>query len=74
MWAEGYIGDKWIPLDPTRAPNGFSAGHIALAYGNGEPIDFFSMVNTLGCFKIDKVILPSQAARPAASQPQPGAK
>lgn len=74
MWAEAYIGDKWIPLDPTRAPNGFTAGHIALACGNGEPIDFFSMVNTLGCFKIDKVILPSQAARPAAVQPQAGAK
>ncbi len=72
MWAEAYIGDAWIPLDPTRAPHGFSAGHIALACGNGEPIDFFSMVNTLGCFKIDKVVLPSQAARPAASQPQPG--
>ncbi|MBN2511662.1 MAG: transglutaminase domain-containing protein [Sedimentisphaerales bacterium] len=74
MWAEAYIGDKWIPLDPTRAPNGFSAGHIALACGNGEPIDFFSMVNTLGCFKIDKVILPSQASKPAAGQLQSGVK
>lgn len=65
MWAEAYIGDTWIPLDPTRAPNGFSSGHIALAYGNGEPKDFFSMVNTLGCFKIEKV---STAAMTKAEQ------
>jgi hypothetical protein len=55
MWAEAYIGQTWIPLDPTRAPNGFSSGHIALAFGNGEPKDFFSMVNTLGCFSIEKI-------------------
>jgi hypothetical protein len=61
MWIEAYIGTQWIPLDPTRAPKGFSAGHIALAYGNGEPTDFFSMVNTLGCFKIEKVVSPSSS-------------
>lgn len=70
MWTEAYIGNKWIPLDPTRAPNGFSAGHIALACGNGEPTDFFSMVNTLGCFKIEKMTTPSS---PKTSDAQPKA-
>jgi hypothetical protein len=55
MWTEVYLGDKWFPIDSTRAPNGFSAGHITLARSDGNPTDFFSLVNTLGCFKIDKV-------------------
>ena len=56
MWAEAYVGDTWIGLDATRSEQqGFSPGHIALAHGNGEPADFFSLVNTLGCFKIDAI-------------------
>ncbi len=69
MWSEAYIGDKWIPLDPTRAPKGFSAAHITLAYGNGEPKDFFSMVNTLGCFTIEKITTPA-VAKAAEVQPK----
>jgi hypothetical protein len=61
MWTEVYLGDKWYPIDSTRAPNGFSAGHITLARGNGNPTDFFSLVNTLGCFKIDKVTVGANA-------------
>ena len=56
-WVEAYVGDKWIGLDATRSPKGFSPGHIALAIGNGEPVDFFGMVSTLGYFKIEKVII-----------------
>ncbi|MDD5326887.1 MAG: transglutaminase-like domain-containing protein [Phycisphaerae bacterium] len=62
MWVEAYVGDKWVGLDATRAPKGFDAGHIALAVGNGEPMDFFNLVTTLGQFKIDKVIV--HRARP----------
>ena len=54
---EAYVGDKWIGLDATRTPKGFDAGHIALAIGNGEPIDFFNLAATLGQFKIDKVTI-----------------
>ncbi len=64
MWTEVYLGDKWYPIDATRAPNGFSAGHITLARSDGKPTDFFSLVNTLGCFKIDKVTAP---AKPSAA-------
>jgi hypothetical protein len=57
MWAEAYIGGKWIGLDATKAPHGFDAGHIALATGNGEPADFLNLAATLGQFKIDKVTI-----------------
>lgn len=56
MWAEAFIGNQWIGLDATRAEQGgFSPGHIALAHGNGDSSDFFSLVNTLGCFTIEKI-------------------
>jgi hypothetical protein len=61
MWTEVYLGDKWYPIDSTRAPSGFSAGHITLARSDGNPTDFFSLVNTLGCFKIDKVTVAANA-------------
>ena len=58
MWTEVYIGDTWIGLDATRSEQqGFGPGHIALAQGNGEPTDFFGLVNTLGCFKIESIVL-----------------
>ncbi len=53
-WTQAYIGNKWVNFDATRAPNGYSVGHIILATGNGDPGDFFGMVNTLGYFRIDK--------------------
>ncbi|MBM4103242.1 MAG: transglutaminase domain-containing protein [Planctomycetes bacterium] len=69
MWAEVFLDGKWFPIDPTRAPNGFSAGHITLARGDGNPTDFFSLVNTLGCFKIEKVTLPPKLiAAPAPAE------
>lgn len=57
MWTEVYIGDRWYGLDATRSEQRIGPGHIALVYGNGEPTDFFGLVNTLGCFKIDKITI-----------------
>jgi len=62
MWVEAFIGDKWIGLDATRVSQdgsgrGFGPGHIALAIGNGDPTDFFSLVNTLGYFTIKSITL-----------------
>lgn len=55
-WAEYYNGKTWIGLDATRSDlGGFDAGHIAMATGNGEPKDFFGMINTLGNFTIEKI-------------------
>jgi hypothetical protein len=51
-WTEIYVGEKWVGLDATRAPTGFSSSHIKFASGKGEPADFFSIMNILGNFKI----------------------
>jgi len=59
-WAQAYIGNKWIGLDSSfkgGGRGGYDAGHIALAAGNGEPVDFFNLASTLGQFKIDKVTI-----------------
>ncbi|MBA7610549.1 hypothetical protein ES703_17760 [subsurface metagenome] len=55
-WVQVYIGDKWIGLDAAFR-GGYDAGHIALAAGNGNPGDFFSLVTTMGQFKIEKMIV-----------------
>lgn len=54
-WAQANIGGKWINLDATRVPRENPAGYIMLGFGNGDPQDFFGMVNTLGCFTIEAV-------------------
>jgi len=59
-WVQAYIGGKWVGLDAAFKSvglDGYGAGHIALAVGNGNPEDFFNLVTTLGQFKIDKVIV-----------------
>jgi hypothetical protein len=59
-WVEAYIGDKWVGLDAafkSTGLGGYGAGHIALAYGNGDPEDFFSLVNTVGQFKIERIVV-----------------
>lgn len=52
-WVQAYVGGKWVGLD--AAMRGYSAAHITLAVGDGEPSDFFGMINTFGYFKIAKV-------------------
>ena len=54
-WTQAYIGNKWINLDATRINPENPAGYILLGFGNGDPQDFFGMINTLGCFTIEKV-------------------
>jgi len=57
-WTQAYIGDKWIGLDAAfrgTGRGGYDAGHIALAAGNGDPGDFFSLVTSMGQFEIDRV-------------------
>jgi hypothetical protein len=59
-WAQAYIGGKWIGLDAafkSAGLGGFDPGHITLAEGNGNPEDFLNLINTLGLFKIDEVIV-----------------
>ena len=57
-WNQAYIGGKWIGLDAAfrgAGRGGYDAGHIALAAGNGDPGDFFSLVTTMGQFEFEKV-------------------
>jgi transglutaminase-like putative cysteine protease len=51
-WVQVYINGKWIGIDPAQPAVGFNAGHLALATGDGDPEDFFGLINTLGYFKI----------------------
>lgn len=58
MWVEAYLDGQWVWLDATRSQQaGSGPGYIALTYGNGDPTDFFGLVNTLGCFEIQKITL-----------------
>lgn len=57
-WTQAYIGGKWIGLDAAfrgSGRGGYDAGHIALASGNGDPGDFFSLATTMGQFEFEKV-------------------
>jgi hypothetical protein len=59
-WVEAYTGDKWVGLDSAfkaGGKGGFDAGHIAFAWGDGEPARFFNVATTLGRFKIEKVMV-----------------
>jgi hypothetical protein len=59
-WTQAYLGGKWVGLDAAfrgADMGGYDAGHIALAAGKGDPGDFFSLVTTMGQFKIDKAIV-----------------
>ena len=59
-WTQAYVGDKWVGIDAAFKGadlGGYDAGHIALAAGNGDPGDFFSLVTSMGQFKIEKVII-----------------
>ena len=68
-WAEAYVGGKWVGIDATKAPNGFSPAHITLATGNGEPSDFFGMISTLGYFDIGKMTIVHKS-QDTAEQPK----
>jgi hypothetical protein len=57
-WTQAYVGGKWVGLDAAfkgTGRDGYDAGHIALASGNGDPGDFFSMVTSIGQFKIERI-------------------
>jgi transglutaminase-like putative cysteine protease len=59
-WVQAYVGSKWVGLDAAfkaTERGGYDAGHIALAVGSGNPEDFLNLLNTMGQFKIDKVIV-----------------
>ena len=57
-WTRVYLAGKWYDIDAafkSARLGGFDAGHIALAYGNGDPADFFQLATTIGNFKITEL-------------------
>jgi hypothetical protein len=56
-WVEAYVGGSWIGLDASGVADGYGAGHIALAVGNGNPEDFLGLLSSLGRFKIDRAVV-----------------
>jgi hypothetical protein len=49
-WARAWVGGRWVSLD--AALDGFDAGHITMGCGDGDPSDFFGVVNLLGNVKV----------------------
>jgi transglutaminase-like putative cysteine protease len=49
-WFRVLIDGVWVDYD--AALGSYDAGHIALFAGDGDPSDFFGVVNTLGNFRI----------------------
>ena len=57
-WDQAYVNGKWVGLDAAfkgTGRGGYDAGHIALAVGNGDPVDFFNIASTLGRFDIERL-------------------
>lgn len=52
-WAQAYIEGEWRSYD--AALNGFDSGHILLGYGDGDPMHFFNLANSLGNFQIKSI-------------------
>ena len=52
-WTEAYVEGRWQGFD--AALNGFDAGHIALAVGDGDPVRYFAGVALLGHLRIDAI-------------------
>ena len=52
-WTRAFLNGKWVSLD--AALGGFDTGHIALAVSNGNPADFFQIMDLIGSLKIDAV-------------------
>lgn len=52
-WTQALIGDTWVSFD--AALGRFDSGHVALAYGDGDPAGFYDGVSTLGNLEVSKV-------------------
>ena len=52
-WAQAYIEGQWRSYD--AALSGFDSGHILLGFGDGDPLHFFNLANSLGNFQIKSI-------------------
>lgn len=56
-WAEAWTGQRWEAFD-AALPEGFGAGHVALASGDGEPSGFYAAIGLLGNLRISTIEAP----------------
>ena len=59
-WAESYLDDRWLPVDPTFGQVGVDATHIKLLYGE-RSADLMPLVDIIGKIEVD--VLSSRGAR-----------
>jgi hypothetical protein len=52
-WTEAWVDGHWHGFD--AALDGFDAGHIALAVGDGDPVRYFAGVALLGRLQIESI-------------------
>jgi hypothetical protein len=52
-WTEAWVEGSWRGFD--AALDGFDAGHIALAVGDGDPVRYFAGVALLGRLQIESI-------------------
>lgn len=55
-WMEAHIDGRWQGFD--AALEGFDAGHLALAVGDGDPVRYFAGVALLGRLRLEAVATP----------------
>lgn len=55
-WMEAHIDGLWQGFD--AALDGFDAGHLALAVGDGDPVRYFAGVALLGRLRLETVATP----------------
>ena len=61
-WAQAWVDGRWRGYD--AALDGFDAGHIALATGNGDPWHFYAGLDMLGRIRIERSEALSTRAAP----------
>ena len=50
-WTQVYIAGQWLEIDATR-PQGATAGHLVLAFGNDGPLNFWAAFDAMGQLNI----------------------
>lgn len=58
-WMQAWVDGHWRSYD--AALDGFDAGHIALAVGDGDPWKFYSGLDLLGTLRLESVQVPARA-------------
>jgi transglutaminase-like putative cysteine protease len=57
-WAESYVGDGWLPVDPTFGQVGVDATHIKLLEGE-RPSDLLPLVDIVGKIRLEILAIQS---------------